>query len=162
MNMRILTQKSLILGGFCLFFFITVIQTKSRAEMEFFQTPEERQSPIKKQSPPSTRGTTIVKVLFFISPRCTTCPDEAVKLERELSGIGFQYKIEGIFVGNPTQVGKYLADRRTYPFNFELGLDMDGMLAKRYGVKTFPSAVIEVDGKRAIVTKASEIESKLR
>ena len=39
---------------------------------------------------------------------------------------------------------------------------MDGKLAKRYGVKAFPSAVMEVTGKRLIVNKASELSEKLR
>ena len=57
---------------------------------------------------------------------------------------------------------KYLAELRTYPFNFELGLHMDGRLGKQYGVKTFPTVVIEVDGKKVIVTRASELSEKLR
>jgi len=59
-------------------------------------------------------------------------------------------------------VGKYLAELRTYPFNFELGLDMDGRIGKQYGVKTFPTAIIEVDGKRVVATRASELSEKLR
>jgi hypothetical protein len=39
---------------------------------------------------------------------------------------------------------------------------MDGMIAKQYGVKTFPTAVIEVGGKRVIVNKASGLSEKLR
>jgi AhpC/TSA family len=101
-------------------------------------------------------------VLFFVSPECRTCPDEATKLERELTRIGLQYQIEGIFVGNPTQLGRYLAGLRTYPFNFELGLDMDSSIAKQYRVNTFPTAVIEVDGKRVVVTRVSELSEKLR
>jgi hypothetical protein len=46
--------------------------------------------------------------------------------------MGWKYEIEGIFRGDPIQVGKYLAELRTYPFNFELGLDMDGRIAKQY------------------------------
>jgi hypothetical protein len=76
--------------------------------------------------------------------------------------MGWKYEIEGIFVGNPTQVGKYLAELRTYPFSFELGLDMDGRIGKQYGVKTFPTAVVEVDGKRVVVTRASELSERLR
>ncbi len=101
-------------------------------------------------------------MLFFISPECGSCADEAAKIEGELKRLGWKYEIEGIFVGDPPQVGKYLADLRTYPFDFELGLDMDGRLAKRYGVKTFPTAIIEVDGKRIITTRASELSEKLR
>ena len=59
-------------------------------------------------------------------------------------------------------MGKYLAELRTYPFNFELGLDMDGRFAKQYGVKTFPTAIIEVNGKRVVVTRASELPERLR
>jgi len=59
-------------------------------------------------------------------------------------------------------VGKYLAELRTYPFNFELELDMYGKIAKQYGVKTFPSAVIEVDGKKTVVTRASDLAERLR
>jgi hypothetical protein len=102
------------------------------------------------------------RVLVFISPECRSCPEEAAKLEGELKRLGWKYEIEGIFVGDPPQVGKYLAELRTYPFNFELGLDMDGRLAKRYGVKTFPTAIIEVDGQRIIATRASELSEKLR
>ncbi len=102
------------------------------------------------------------RVRFFISSECRLCPEEAAKLEAELKRLGWKYEIEGIFVGDPPQVGKYLAELRTYPFNFELGLDVDGTVAKKYGVKTFPTAVIEVSGKQVVVTRASEIPEKLR
>jgi hypothetical protein len=101
-------------------------------------------------------------VLFFISPECRLCPEEATKLEAELKRLGWKYEIEGIFAGDPPQVGKYLAELRTYPFNFELGLDMDGRLGKQYGVKTFPTAIVEMDGKRVVTTRASELVEKLR
>ena len=100
--------------------------------------------------------------LFFIAPGCSACPDEAAKLESELNRIGLKYQIEGVFVGDPPQVGKYLAALRTYPFKFELALDMDGKITKQYGVKTFPSAAVEVDGKKFVITKAAELEAKLR
>ena len=122
-------------------------------------------SPSQKLNKPQSRSRAVASkggVLFFVSPECRTCPDEATKLERELTRIGLQYQIEGIFVGDPAQVGRYLAGLRTYPFNFELGLDMDGSIAKQYGVNTFPTAVIEVDGKRVVVTRASELSEKLR
>jgi hypothetical protein len=90
------------------------------------------------------------------------CPEEAATLEGELKRLDWKYEIEGIFVGDPAQVGKYLAGLRAYPFNFELGLDMDGRVAKQYGVNTFPTAVIEVDGKRVAITRASELSEKLR
>ena len=102
------------------------------------------------------------RVLFFISLECRLCPEEAAELEVELKRLGWKYEIEGIFVGDPPRVGKYLADLRTYPFNFELGLDVDGRLAKQYGVKTFPTAIIEVDGRRIIATRASELSEKLQ
>jgi peroxiredoxin len=122
-------------------------------------------SPSEKQNKTQSRSRSVASkagVLFFISPECRTCPDEATKLERELTRIGFKYQIEGIFVGDPAQVGRYLAELRTYPFNFELGLDMDGKISKQYGVKTFPTAVIEVDGKRVVITRVSELSEKLR
>ncbi len=122
-------------------------------------------SPSQKLNKPQSRSRSVAskaRVLFFVSPECRTCPDEATKLERELTRIGLQYQIEGIFVGDPAQVGRYLAGLRTYPFNFELGLDMDGSIAKQYGVNTFPTVVIEVDGKRVVVTRASELSEKLR
>jgi len=34
--------------------------------------------------------------------------------------------------------------------------------AKRYGVKAFPTTIIEVSGKRLMVNKASELSEKLR
>jgi thiol-disulfide isomerase/thioredoxin len=159
--MRISMRKCLI-GVFCLLCLSTVIPVTSRAEIDFFQAPEERQSSTIEKSPASLRAGKIAKVLFFIAPGCSTCPDEAAKLEKELTSIGLKYQIEGIFVGDPTQVGKYLAELRTYPFNFELGLDMDGRIGKQYGVKTFPTTIIEVDGKRIVATNASKLSEKLR
>ncbi len=102
------------------------------------------------------------RVLFFISPECRSCAEEASKLEAKLKRLGWKYEIEGIFIGDPPQVEKYLTELRTYPFNFELELDMDGTVAKKYGVKTFPTAIIEVDGKKIIATRASELSEKLR
>ena len=102
------------------------------------------------------------KVMFFISPGCRSCPDEAVKLEKEFKRLGVDYEIEGVFVGGPPQVGAYLAELRSYPFNFELGVDMDGSITRGYGVTTFPSAVIEMVGKKTIVTRSDELEGKLK
>ena len=101
------------------------------------------------------------RVIFFISPGCRSCPDEAAILEGKLKGLGVSYEIHGVFLGDPSQVGAYLAELQTYPFNFELEVDMDGSIVRRYGVKTFPSAVIEKGGKRIIVTRADELEEKL-
>jgi len=39
---------------------------------------------------------------------------------------------------------------------------MDGKMTKQHGVKTFPSAVIEVDGKKFVITKATDLEAKLK
>jgi hypothetical protein len=129
------------------------------AQVDWFPRPSQKPNEPQRQSG-SVANT--ARMLFFISPECRSCPDEAAKLEGELKRLGWRYEIEGIFVGDPPQVGKYLAGLRTYPFNFELGLDVDGRLAKQYGVKTFPTAIIEVDGKRIIATKASELSEKLR
>jgi hypothetical protein len=104
----------------------------------------------------------IAKVLFFIAPGCSTCPDEAAILEKELSRLGLKYQIEGVFVGDPAQVGIYLAAMRKYPFKFDLALDLDGKMTRQHRVKTFPSAVVDVDGRKFIVAKASELEAKLR
>jgi AhpC/TSA family len=129
------------------------------AQVDWFPRPSQKPNEPQRQSR-SVAGK--ARVLFFISPECRLCPEEAAKVERELKRLGWKYEIEGIFVGDPPQVGKYLAELRTYPFNFELGLDVDGRLAKQYGVKTFPTAIIEVDGKRIIATRASELSEKLR
>ena len=51
---------------------------------------------------------------------------------------------------------------RAYPFKFDLALDMDGKLTRQHGVKSFPSAVVDVDGREFIITKASELEAKLK
>ena len=122
-------------------------------------------SPSHKPNEPQSRSRSVAgkaRVLFFISPECRLCPEEAARLEAELKRLGWKYEIEGIFVGDPPQVGKYLAELRTYPFNFELGLDMDGRIGKQYGVKTFPTTIIELDGKRIIATRASELSERLR
>ena len=129
------------------------------AQVDWFSSPSQKPNEPENRSHPVASK---ARVLFFISPECRLCPDEAAKLEGELKRLGWKYEIEGIFVGDPAQVGKYLAGLRTYPFNFELGLDMDGKIAKQYGVNTFPTAVIEVDGKRVVVTRASELSEKLR
>ena len=134
----------------------------SRAEIDFFQTPAEQKAAITKESSAGARGTKIARILFFLAPGCWSCPDEATKLESELRRIGLKYRIEGIFVGDPPQIGKYLAALRTYPFKFEIALDMDGKMTKQHGVKTFPSAVIEADGKKFVITKAAELEAKLK
>jgi hypothetical protein len=129
------------------------------AQVDWFPPPSQR--PIESES----RSRSVAgkaRVLFFISPECRLCPEEAARLEAELKRLGWKYEIEGIFVGDPTQVGKYLAELRGYPFNFELGLDMDGKISKQYAVKTFPTAVIEVNGKRVVARRASELSEKLR
>lgn len=133
--------------------------SKLYAQVDWFPPPSH------KPNEPQSRSRSAAgkaRVLFFISPECRLCPEEAAKLERELKRLGWKYEIEGIFVGDPPQVGKYLAELRTYPFNFELGLDTDGRIGKQYGVKTFPTAIIEVDGKRVTATRASELSEKLR
>ena len=146
----------------CLVVLAAKLPAVSRAEIDFFQTPAEQKRSITKESSAATRGTKIAKILFFIAPGCSTCPEEAAKLAGELNRIGLRYQIEGVFVGDPPQIGKYLAALRTYPFKFEIALDMDGKLTKQHGVKTFPSAVIEVGGKRFVITKATELEAKLK
>jgi len=146
---------------FYLLFWCALLQD-SHAEIDFFRSPEEKMSSITDQSRDESVGVKKATILFFISQACGSCPEEASKLQTELTRMGLKYEIEGIFVGNPTQVGKYLAELRTYPFKFELGLDMDGLIAKKYGVKTFPTAVIEINGKRVVVTRASELSEKLR
>jgi hypothetical protein len=129
------------------------------AQVDWFPSPSQR------LNEPESRGSSVAgraRVFFFISPECHSCPEEAARLEKELKRLGWRYEMEGIFLGGPPQAGKYLAALRSYPFNFELGLDMDGKITRQYGVKTFPSAIIEVAGKSALITKASELESKLR
>lgn len=135
---------------------------QSLAQINFFSTQDQKNQRAPRVSRPAKNNQGKARVLFFIAPGCRVCPEEAAKIERELTTTGWNYQIEGIFVGDLSQVGKYLAELRTYPFNFELGLDMDGMIAKQYGVKTFPTAVVEMDGKRVVVTRASELSEKLR
>jgi len=138
------------------------VPVQSLAQIDFFSTREQKNQRAPRFSPPAKNNQGKARVLFFVAPGCRLCPEEASKLQTELTKMGWKYEIEGIFVGDPGQVGKYLAELRTYPFNFELGLDMDGRIAKQYGVKAFPTAVVEVDGKRAVVTRASELSERLR
>jgi hypothetical protein len=158
MSIRVSIQQYLI----CIWVLGAMMPPVSRAEIDFFQMPAEQKRSITKESWATTRGTKIAKVLFFLAPGCWLCPEQATKIQKELSRLGWQYDIEGIFRGNPIQVGKYLAELRNYPFNFEIGLDMDGKLAKQYQVTSFPTAVIDVAGKRINVTKASELEDRLK
>ena len=134
----------------------------SGAEFDFFQAPAEKKPAITKEAAVVTRGSKIAKILFFIAPGCSACPEEAAKLAGELNRIGLKYQIEGVFVGDPPQIGKYLAALRTYPFKFDIALDMDGKMTRQYGVKTFPSAVIEIEGKKFVITKATDLETKLK
>ena len=78
----------------------------SSAEIDFFQTPAEQKSSTPKKSPAIAPGSKLAKVLFFIAPGCSACPDEAAKLEKELSRMGLKYQIEGVFVGDPPAGGK--------------------------------------------------------
>jgi hypothetical protein len=138
------------------------VPVQSLAQIDFFSTREQKNQRAPRFSPPAKNNQAKARVVFFIDPGCRLCPEEASKLQTELTKMGWKYEIEGIFVGDPGQVGKYLAELRTYPFNFELGLDMDGRIGKKYGVKTFPTAIIEVNGKGVVVTRASELSEKLR
>jgi hypothetical protein len=72
------------------------------AQVDWFPPPSH-----KPNEPPSRSRSAASKarVLFFISPGCRLCPEEAVRLEAELKNLGWKYEIEGIFVGNPPQVG---------------------------------------------------------
>lgn len=141
---------------------VALMPALSLAEIDFFQTPSEQKPSITREPWATTRGTKIAKILFFIAPGCGACPEEAAKLEKELIRLGLKYQIEGVFVGNPPQVGKYLAGMHTYPFKFDLALDLDGKVISRHGVKSFPSAVVDIGGQKFVITKASELEAKLR
>jgi hypothetical protein len=146
----------------CLVVIGAMMPVLSRAQIEFFPTPLEQKRSITKESRPVARGTKSAKILFFIAPGCSACPDEAAKLAGELNRLGLKYQIEGVFVGDPPQIGKYLAGLRTYPFKFDIALDMDGKMTRQYGVKAFPSVVIEIDGKKLTITKATDLEAKLK
>jgi hypothetical protein len=158
MSMKVSILQCLI----CILVLGAVMPAVVRAEIDFFQMPIEQKPSITKESREGASGTKIAKVLFFLAPGCWSCPEEATKIQKELSRLGWQYDIEGIFRGNPIQVGKYLAELRSYPFQFEIGLDMDGKLAKQYQVTSFPTAVINVAEERINVTMASELEDKLK
>lgn len=125
-----------------------------QAEVDFFRPSEPQRY--------EARLGEKARAIFFIAPGCRSCPEEAAKFEMELKRLGVNYAMEGLFLGNPAQVGEYLTEIGSYPFNFELGVDIDGTITKGYGVKTVPSAVIERGGKRVIVTRASELKEKLR
>ena len=138
------------------------VPVQSLAQIDFFKTREQKNQRAPRFSRPAKNNQAKARVVFFIDPGCRLCPEEASKLQTELTKMGWKYEIEGIFVGDPGQVGKYLAELRTYPFNFELGLDIDGKITKQYGVKTFPTAVIELEGKKIVITRPEELEAKLR
>jgi hypothetical protein len=145
------------------FFILCVaLPSESFAQIDFFSPREKKNQPTPRLSQPANTNRGKAKIIFFLAPGCHLCAEEAAKLERELSSLGWKYEIEGIFVGDPPQVGKYLSELRSYPFNFAIGLDIDGKIARQYGVKMFPSAMIEVAGKRTVVTRASEVEDKLK
>jgi peroxiredoxin len=148
--------------SFSLFVLSAALPIESFAQVDFFSPREQKNQPTPRLSQPANTNRRKARVIFFLAPGCQLCAEEASKLERELSRLGWKYEIEGIFVGDPPQVGKYLSELRGYPFNFAIGLDMDGKIARQYGVKMFPSAIIEAAGKRTVVTRASEVENKLK
>lgn len=154
--------RQLLIISFFFFVLSAALLIHSFAQIDFFSPREQKNQPTPGLSQPANTNRGKAKIIFFLAPGCHLCAEEASKLERELSRLGWKYQIEGIFVGDPPQVGKYLSELRGYPFNFAIGLDMDGKIAKQYGVKMFPSAIIEVAGKRTIVTRAAEVEDKLK
>ena len=155
-------RSQIFIISFSFVILCVAVPVQSLAQIDFFGTREQKNQRAPRFSRPAKNNQAKARVVFFIAPGCRLCPEEAAKIERELTTAGWNYQIEGIFVGDLLQVGKYLAELRTYPFNFEVGLDMDGKVAKQYGVNTFPTAVVEVDGKRVVVTRASELSEKLR
>jgi len=155
-------RRSHFLISFSFFVLSAALPIQSFAQIDFFSPREKTNQPSPRVSQSANTNRGKAKIIFFLAPGCHSCAEEASKLERELSKLGWKYEIEGIFVGGLPQVGKYLSELRGYPFNFAIGLDMDGKIARQYGVKMFPSAIIEVAGKRTVVTRASEVEDKLK
>jgi peroxiredoxin len=155
-------RSQILIVSFTFFILCVAAPIQSFAQIDFFSPREQKNQPTPRLSQPANPNRGKAKIIFFLAPGCQLCAEEASKLERELSRLGWKYEIEGIFVGDPPQVGKYLSELRGYPFNFAIGLDMDGKIARQYGVKMFPSAIIEVAGKRTVVTRASEVEDKLK
>jgi AhpC/TSA family len=155
-------RSQFLIISFSLIALCATVPIQSFAQVDFFGTPEQKNQPTSRLCQPANTNRRKARVIFFLAPGCLSCPEEASRVQRELSRSGWQYEIEGIFVGDPPQVGKYLSELRGYPFNFAIGLDMDGKIARQYGVKMFPSAIIEVAGKRTVVTRASEVEDKLK
>jgi hypothetical protein len=154
--------RQFLIISFSFFVLSAAFPIQSLAQIDFFSPREKKNQSTPRLSQPANINRGKAKIIFFLAPECRSCPEEASRMQRGLSRLGWQYEIEGIFRGDPIQVGKYLAELRGYPFNFEIGLDMDGKLTKQYRVRSFPTAVIEVAGKRIVVTKASELEDKLK
>ena len=152
-------RRSHFLISFSFFVLSAALPIQSFAQIDFFSPREKTNQPSPRVSQSANTNRGKAKIIFFLAPGCHSCAEEASNLERELSSLGWKYEIEGIFVGDPAQVGKYLSELRGYPFNFAIGLDMDGKIARQYGVKMFPSAIIEVAGKRTFVTRASELKT---
>ena len=151
-----------IIISFSFLVFSAALPVSSFAQIDFFSTRDQKNQPLARFPQPANINRGKAKIIFFLGAGCQSCPEEASRIEKELSRLGLQYEIEGIFRGDPSQVGKYLAELRSYPFNFEIGLDMDGKLTKQYRVRSFPTAVIEVAGERIVVTKASELDDKVK
>ena len=155
-------RSQFLIVSFAFFILCIAAPIQSFAQIDFFSPREQNNQPTPRFSQSANTNRGKAKIIFFLAPGCHSCAEDAAKLERELSKLGWKYEIEGIFVGDPLQVGKYLSVLRGYPFNFAIGLDVDGKIARQYGVKMFPSAIIEVAGKRTFVTRASEVEDKLK
>ena len=96
-------------GQFLIVFFVVfscvyfVMPSESLAQIDFFKTQPEPRVPR-----PANVNRSKARVVFFLAPGCRSCPEEAAKIEKELTSAGWKYELEGIFVGDPGQVGKYL------------------------------------------------------
>jgi len=156
-----LVLKMMLIDGLSVMFTGEHLFAPIHAEVDFFSSsPQSSAKP--KSSEYGSQLRERANVIFFIAPGCRACPEEALRLEKELKRLGVDYEIEGVFLGDPSKVGAYIAELRSYPFNFELGVDLDGSITREFGVRTFPAAVVEMGGKRVIVTKAVELEGKLK
>lgn len=106
----------------------------------------------------------VARVIVFLGPGCKACPEEARRVEDALRDLGISYQEEGVFLGSPRDVGKYISDLRSYPFRFDLGLgvDMDGSVARRYGVGSYPAIVVQWKGKTIVLAHGSQLKDKIK
>jgi hypothetical protein len=87
-------RSQFLIVSFAFFILCVAAPIQSFAQVDFFGTPEQKNQPTARPSQPANTNCGKAKIIFFLAPGCHSCAEEAAKLERELSSLGWKYEIE--------------------------------------------------------------------